>query len=75
MAEATFRDIDDMVNGIAREEAAEKTKNDEADREILRLGWVVTHLRHRHLVHKGAKFWKKRAAQLKLKRSVCFVND
>ncbi len=75
LAEATFRDIDDMVNGIGREEAAEKTKKDEADRELLRLRGVVTQLRHRHLVHKGAQLMKIRAVQLKTKRAVCFVND
>ena len=75
LAEATFRDIDDMVNGIEREEAAEKTKKDEDERQILRLRGVVTQLRHRHLVHKGAKVVKIRAVQLKTKRAACFVND
>ena len=64
-----------MVKGIEREEAAEKTKNDEAEREILRLRGVVTQLRHGHLVHKGGKVRKIRADQSKLKRPVCFVND
>ena len=73
--EATFHDIDDMVKGIEREEAGEKTKNDEAEREILRLRGAVTQLRHRHLVHKGAKVRKIRAVQSKTKRPVCFVNE
>jgi len=46
LAEATFQDIDDMVNGIGLEEAAEKTKNDESEREILRLRGVVTQLKN-----------------------------
>ncbi len=75
LAEATFQDIDDMVNGIGREEAAEKTKNDESEREILRLRGVLTQLKHRNLVRKGAKVGKMQASQSKLKRPVCFSND
>ena len=71
MAEATFREIDEMVNGIGREEATEKSKNDVAAREILRLHGVVSHLIHQ----KAAHDMKMQAIQSKLKRPVCFIND
>ena len=75
MAEATFRDIDDIVNGIGREEAAEKTKKEEDEREILRLRGVVTQLIHQKLVQKAAHDMKMQAIQSKLKRPVCFLNE
>ena len=67
-ADTSFQAADDFIEGYGR-------KRDEDEREILRLRGVVTHLRHRHLVHKGAKVMKIRADQLKRKRPVCFVND
>ena len=67
-ADASFQDVDEFIDGYGR-------KRDEDEREILKLRGIVTHLRHRHLVHKGAKVMKIRMAQLKTKRAVCFVND
>ena len=67
-ADASFQDADEFIDGYGR-------KRDEDEREILKLRGIVTHLRHRHLVHKGAKVMKIRAAELKRKRPVCFLND